>query len=439
MHIGLLLQAAVHHGGWRTPEAQTHRATDIDYYAGIARKAEAGKLDFLFWADTLSLFTGDGSFTAATEHSEPMRLMEPFTVMSALAMVTRDLGLVLTASTTYNEPYNLARKLASLDHVSRGRAGWNVVTSSYVAEASNFGVAPLPEHADRYARALDFVEATKALWDSIGDGAIVADKAAGRYFDLGRVHRINISSDHFTIAGPLNVPRPVQGHPVIVQAGSSTTGIDLAARHAEVVFTAGQTLENGQKFYAALKAAVMAAGRAADTCKVLPGIMPIIGKREADAIARRDQLDGMVHIAVALHVLSNALGGVNLSVYDLDGPLPDDLPPSNSSKSRRELMIDMARREKLTIRQLAMRAASAAGHGTVCGSAQQVADHMQEWFEDGAADGFVILPTTLPATCDDVVELLIPELQQRGLFRAAYEGRTLRDHLGLARPANRLE
>jgi FMN-dependent oxidoreductase (nitrilotriacetate monooxygenase family) len=345
-----------------------------------------------------------------------------------------------TASTTYNDPYNLARRFASLDHISGGRAGWNVVTTAGEAAARNFSLEDQPAHWRRYERAAEFLDAARKLWDSWEDGAAVGDKAAGVWADSSRVHPVNHSGRYFRIQGPLDVPRPPQGHPLIVQAGSSEDGKDFAARYAEAVFTAQQTLQEAQRFYADLKKRTSGVGRDPESIKILPGIVPVTGSTEAEARRLERQLDELIHPEHARKQLAGILR-VSPESLPLDAQLPEDLPSEDAiegAKSRYTLIVDLARRERLTVRQLIGRLGGGRGHRTFSGTPEQVADAIQEWFEQGAADGFNIMPPVLPSGLDAFVDHVIPILRARGLFRRRYSGRTLRDHYGLARPENTL-
>jgi FMN-dependent oxidoreductase (nitrilotriacetate monooxygenase family) len=361
---------------------------------------------------------------------------EPVTLLSALSAVTERIGLVATASTTFHEPYNIARFFGSLDQLSHGRAGWNLVTSSNELEAKNFSSLPHLAHSDRYGRANEFIDVVLGLWNSWEDDAFLRDKQSGRFFDPDKLHLLNHEGDHFSVRGPLNVARSAQGHPVVVQAGSSEAGQELAARTAEVVFTAQRTLAEAQKFYADLKGRLGKYGREQDDLKIMPGVFPVVGTSEAEAQDKFEQLQELIHPEIGLALLSNYIGKFDLSVYPLDGPLPD-LPVTNASLSRQQLLVDLARRENLTIRQLYLRVAGARGHWQLIGTPAQIVDELEERFLKFGADGFNIMPPTVPGGLDDFITLVIPELRRRGLFRSEYEGRTLRENLGLKFPAHR--
>lgn len=387
----------------------------------------------IFFADGVAV-RDRGKGTEAWSRSAVVHF-EPLTLLSALSVVTERIGLTATVSTTYNEPFHLARKFASLDYLSGGRAGWNLVTSATEAEAKNFSREKHMEHTQRYERAKEFVDVVTKLWDSWEDDAFLRDKESGIYFDPDKLHVPNHKGEHFSVRGPLNVARPLQGYPVIIQAGSSEDGQNLAAQTAEVVFTAQQTLAEAQAFYSGLKGRLAKYGRSPDDLKIMPGVFPVIGKTEQEAKDKYEQLQELIHPTVGLGLLSGLVGGVDLSSYPLDGPVPE-LPDTELAKSRLKLLTDLAKRENLTIRQLYLAIAGARGHRTIWGTPQQIADQLEEWFVNGGADGFNIMPPWLPGGLDKFVDLVIPELQRRGLFRTEYEGRTLRENLGLPRPEN---
>ncbi|MGW8992122.1 LLM class flavin-dependent oxidoreductase [Streptomyces zhihengii] len=430
-HLNAFLMNAGHHdAAWRHPRTQPERVTDLTYFQELARTAERGRLDSLFLADGLTLW-GNARYNAVGG-------FEPLTLLSALAVATEHIGLIATVSTTFNEPYHVARKFASLDHLSGGRAGWNIVTSGNVAEARNFGLDEHPDHALRYERAAEFVDVARQLWDSWTDGAPVVDRARGVYTEEGAVLPVGHRGAHFRVDGPLNVQRPPQGHPLLVQAGSSEDGKEFAARYAEAVFTAQQTLADGQTFYKDLKARLARHGRRPDEVRILPGICPVIGATEAEARALEAELTALQVPEYGLQQLSGMLG-TDLTGLPLDGPLPE-LPGEsaiNGNKSRFTLVADLARRERLTIRELIARLGGGRGHRVFAGTPEQIADQLEEWFTSGAADGFNIMPPHLPGGLEDFVDHVVPLLQRRGLFRTEYAGRTLRDHYGVERPAGR--
>jgi FMN-dependent oxidoreductase (nitrilotriacetate monooxygenase family) len=431
MHLNLFIQSRGHHeASWRHRASSPLALTDIAYYRDLAQRAEAGLFDSIFLADTLAL--GDVSASSASNW------LEPITALAALAGATRQIGLIATASTSYTEPFNLARQFASLDHISGGRVGWNIVTSWLALAASNYGGAGLVSHADRYARADEFVAVAKALWDSWADDAVLDDRAGGRYARPERIRPINHVGPYYSVAGPLNMPRCPQGRPVLVQAGSSDTGRDFAARHAEAVFTAQMEKSAAQAFYADLKTRVGAASRRADQALILPGLSPLIADTEAQAQRLANELNELTDPEVGRRRLSGRFGGYDFSHLPLDKPLaPEDFPDPGTveaARSRTEVIVGLVRRERLTLRQLLTSLAGARGHFFTAGTPEQIADLMQDWFEDGAADGFNLMPPLLPAMLDVFVSEVVPLLQRRGLFRTAYEGETLRDRYGLMRP-----
>jgi alkanesulfonate monooxygenase len=436
LRLGAFLPGSGHHvASWRHPDAQADGGLNFQHYQQIAQTAERGKFDMLFLADGVAV-RDRGQDPKVLSRSGKVVQFEPFTLLSALSVVTERIGLTATVSTTYNEPFHLARKFASLDHLSGGRAGWNLVTSATEAEALNFNREKHMEHTLRYERAKEFVDVVTKLWDSWEDDAFLRDKESGVYFDPDKLHVPNHKGEHFSVRGPLNVARPPQGYPVIIQAGSSEDGKNLAAQTAEVIFTAQQTLEEAQAFYADVKGRLAQYGRTPDSLKIMPGVFPVIGKTEQEAKDKFDQIQELIHPQVGLSLLGGMIGGFDLSGYPLDGPLPD-LPETNGGKSRQKLLTDLAGRESLTIRQLYLAIAGARGHWQILGTPEQIADRLEEWFVNNAADGFNIMPPYLPGGLDEFVDLVIPELRRRGLFRTEYEGRTLRENLGLTRPANK--
>jgi FMN-dependent oxidoreductase (nitrilotriacetate monooxygenase family) len=379
-------------------------------------------------------FLGDGFATGYSEHPSTIGKFEPISLLSALAMGTSRLGLAATASTTYAEPYHVARSFASLDHLSGGRAAWNVVTTAYAKSGAVFG-RQHPPHAERYAMAEEFVEACRLLWDSWDDDAFIADKQAGRFVRPGSLHVPDFKGKYFTVEGGLNVPRPPQGHPVLIQAGSSGPGRALATRIADVVFSAQNEVTEARAFYTGLKAQVAESGRRPDDVLIMPGVFPVIGRTEREAQAIFAELNEKIDTTQAFTVLSDRLG-TDMSVYPLDAPVPP-LPDTEHLKSRAALLLEMARRERLSLRELYHRVAAARGHLLLIGNPLQIADVLESWFRSGAADGFNVMPPFFPGQFDDFVEGVVPILQERGLFRADYEGSTLREHLGLERPAGR--
>ncbi len=430
-----LSPTGAHIASWRHPDNPADGAVNIQRYVEAAQAAEAAKLDLVFLADNLAW--KDARVEDLSRTASSTLFLEPLMSLAAVAMATRRIGLVATCSTTYTEPYNLARQFATLDHISGGRAGWNLVTSAQPLEALNYSMDAQVDHADRYARAEEYADVVTGLWDSWAPDALVRDKAAARYFDPAGVQRLDFKGEYFQVRGPLNVMRSPQGRPVIFQAGSSGPGMALAARHADCVFTLQATLEGCQAFYTSIKARIADFGRDPDQVKVLPGLFPVVGATEQEARDKLEQLQLLIHPELGLSILSAAIGGgLDLTAYDLDGPVPE-LPPSKGNTSFQTTLVETARREGLTLRKLYMRYASGYGHRQVVGSPTQIADVMEEAWQGYGADGFVISPPYLPGGLDDFLRLVVPELQRRGLFRTQYEGVTLRETLGLSPTALR--
>lgn len=432
MSLGAFLLFTGHHvAAWRHPETSaSHTLAD---FLNFARIAEDAKFDALFLADGVAVSFDDPSGPASRKAHNGVYPFEPLTLLAALAASTSRIGLVATASTTYSDPYSLARQFASLDHLSDGRAGWNIVTSYDPKASRNFGLDHDLLHQDRYERAEEFVDVVTGLWDTWDDDAFPRNRAEGHYFDPAKVRRLDHGGRHFKVRGPLNIPRPPQGHPVLVQAGASEPGKELAARTAEAIFTAQQTLADAIAFYADVKGRLAKYGRAPENIKILSGVFPVVGRTEAEAQGKFEALQNLIDPAVGLDLLKQQGGGLDLSAYPLDGPLPD-LPETNAKKSRRELIIELARRENLTIRQLYLRIAGARGNWQIVGTPSQIADKLEERFVNFGTDGFNVMAPTLPGGLTDFVELVVPELRRRGLFRHEYTGATLRDHLALERP-----
>ncbi|MCD2341128.1 LLM class flavin-dependent oxidoreductase [Ideonella azotifigens] len=427
------MESGHHVAAWRASSVPPRAGLDFALYRQLARTAEAACFDAIFVADSVAADEGPGA-----ERMSRSARFEPLTLLSALAAVTERIGLIATATSSYNEPYTVARQFASLEHLSGGRAGWNLVTSDNAAEAGNFGRAEHIAHEDRYARAREFLQVVLALWDSWGDDAFVNDKATGLHHDPAQRHELNHRGEHFAVRGPLNVARSPQGRPVLVQAGASEAGRALAAASAELVFTAQPNRAAGQAFYADLKARAAAFGRAPEALKVMPGVFAVVGESRAEAQEKHEALQALVHPEAGVALVSRMIGNFDLSGYPLDEPLPELPETSTGQRSRQQLLSSLARDGQLTLRQLALKIAGGRGHLSVVGTAADVADVLQDWFEAGAADGFNLMPPTVPAGLDDFARLVVPELQRRGLFRQRYEGRTLREHLGLAWPAHRL-
>ncbi|MEN9894359.1 MAG: hypothetical protein RIR97_211 [Pseudomonadota bacterium] len=422
-----------HVAAWRHPEQPADGATSFEFHKQLALTAERGLFDAYFLADGLTVSFGGGTEGGNAKVAG----FEPVTLFSALAPFTTHLGFIATASTTYEEPYNLARKFASLDLISGGRAGWNVVTTATEAAAHNFNLDQQHPHAYRYRRAAEHVDVVKKLWDSFEDDAFIRDREAGVFYDISKLHYTDHRGEFFKVRGPLNVSRSPQGHPVIVQAGQSEDGRGLAASTAEVIFTAHQKIETAQEFYRDIKSRAKAYGRDPDHVLIMPGVSPFIGRTKAEAQEKYDRLTSLILEEDGISLLNGLTGGtLDLTGYDLDGPLPP-APPTEGMKSRQTLIRQIADENNFTIRQLYQWIASARGHFTIIGTPVEIVDTLQDWFENEAADGFNILPPWLPTGLDDFVELVIPELQRRGLFRTAYEGKTLRENLGLPFPENR--
>jgi FMN-dependent oxidoreductase (nitrilotriacetate monooxygenase family) len=432
LHLGAFMRPiGIHTAWWRYPGGYPDANFNFEHLAHFARRLEAAKFDAFFMADHLAVMNMP---MAALRRSATVTSFDPLTLLPALAVLTERIGLIATASTTYNEPYHVARKFASLDHISKGRAGWNLVTSGNPDEALNFGRDAHLEHATRYARAREFFDVVTGLWDSFADDAFPMDPESGLFVDPAKIHVLDHRGAFLKVKGPLNVARPVQGWPVIVQAGASEAGKQIAAETAEMVFGSGSTLEAAQAFYADVKGRMPAVGRDPDSLKILPGCFVVLGETEEEARAKKARLDDLVHPDSGLANLSVRLG-VDATGFDLDAPLPE-LPETNASKSGQAQIVDYARRTGATVRDLARRVGGYGGLQMV-GTAAQVADRMEEWLETRACDGFNVMFPFVPEGLDDVVDRLVPELQRRGLFRTAYTGTTLRDHLGLRRPANR--
>jgi FMN-dependent oxidoreductase (nitrilotriacetate monooxygenase family) len=431
LHLGAFMRpVAIHTGAWRFPGAYPDANFNFAHLKEFIRKLEAAKFDAFFMADHLAVLDMPVN---ALKRSHTVTSFEPFTLLSALAGATERIGLVATASTTFDEPYHIARRFASLDHISGGRAGWNIVTTANPDAALNFGYERQMDHDARYVRAREFYDVVTGLWDSFADDAFVRDVEQGVYFDPTRMHVLNHKGPTLSVRGPLNIARPVQGWPVIVQAGASEPGRQLAAETAEVIFGAEASLDKAKLFYADIKQRMRKIGRDPSALKILPALLVVVGDTVERAQAKRAQLDSLVHYDSGIGSLNSALG-YDVSGFDPDGPLPD-IPETNASKSQRERMLTLAREGNLTIRQLAQKAGSYSGLAFV-GTPASIADEMERWLMEEGSDGFNVMFPWLPGGLDDFVNLVVPELQRRGLFRREYTGSTLRDHLGLARPAN---
>lgn len=429
IHLNAFLRnVGQHEAAWRLPETDVAAVTDIEHYRNLAKIAERGKLDAIFFADHPVL--------KDRAQDRPWDSLDPFTLIAALSGVTTKIGLVATASTTYNDPYGIARRFATLDHVSKGRAAWNVVTTANAEAAANFGFTHHPDPDERYQRAAEFLDVTFGLWDSWNDDAIKGDKEGGVFVDPDGIHRLDHRGKHFNVAGPLEIPRSPQGRPVVFQAGSSEPGKDLAARYADAIFTAQPIIEDGQAFYSDVKARVVAYGRDPEKVLILPGLSFFIGGTEREAQALQDTFENLTLPTYGLAQL-HRVTGIDFSGHDLDSvvTVPARAALEGNQKSRHDLVHRLTTSETLTLRQLLRRLSAGRGHRIATGTPEQIADTITEWFQNGAADGFNLIPPALPTSLTTFVDQVVPILQSRGLFRKEYEGSTLREHLGLARPA----
>ncbi|MFC5530445.1 LLM class flavin-dependent oxidoreductase [Cohnella yongneupensis] len=430
MSLGAFLFNYGHHyGAWRHPDSKVNGVIDLEFYKKSAQAAERGKFDMVFLADSSSVPSIQDAETNVS-----FIYPEALTVLGALTGLTERIGLAGTVSTTFNEPYNLARRFATLDHLSKGRAAWNVVTGTKETEARNFNADKLLEHSKRYERAREFLEVATGLWDSWEDEATVVDKQLPRFADTSRIHPINHQGSNFRVDGPLNIPRSPQGRPVIIEAGTSPDGQKLAAQTADVVFTATEDKEEAIRFYRQLKEQLPQYGRTPDQLKIMPGLLTFIGDTEEDAREKERAFNAFINPDAAVTYLSKLIN-VDLSGYPLDGPLPE--LPREGNTSRALMIMDMAKHTKMSIRDLGLHFSVARGHLTITGTAQQIADRIEDWFVSGACDGFNVMPPLLPDGLDEFVDKVVPLLQQRGLFRTEYTGHTLREHLGLTRPVSR--
>ena len=431
MKLGMFYWPCGHHiAAWRHPDGIPNSGSNLPHIIELAQLAERGLFDMFFMADSVSFWRGE---LDAMTHDSYGTWIEPFTLMGSLAQHTTNLGVVCTATTTYDQPYSLARRFASLDLVSGGRAGWNLVTSGNRAEADSFGLAEHMEKAQRYKRAREFAHVVRGLWNSWGDGVFIRNQSSGIYFDKEKLHTLDHEGEFFKVKGPINVPPSPQGEPVMVQAGASGDGRELAAETAEVIFGAQQTFEGAQEFYNDVKHRMLAYGRHPDSLKVMPGLLVCVAETHDEAVKKYDQLQDLIDPVTGLQLLSKRLD-YDLSGYPIDGPLPD-IPRNKTSSTRVDLFIEIAHRENLTIKDLYRRVAGARGHYEVVGSPIEVVDMMERWVAGGACDGFNIMPPVFPSSLHEFVELVIPELQRRGLFRTSYSGTTLRENLDLVRPA----
>jgi len=434
MRLGLFLSGPGQHiASWRDPDVNANAGQSLKHYANLTQLAENAKFDFVFNADTQATFGPDD--INVWKRNMVAHRIEPITLLGALAAVTERIGLVATATSTYLEPFHVARMFASLDQLSGGRSGWNLVTSSAAAEALNFSHTSHAAHDDRYERANEFIEVMLGLWDTFEDDAFVLDKKGGLFFDPDKLHMLNHKGKHFQVRGPLMMRRSPQGRPIIVHAGQSEAGRTTAAKYAEVVFSVEQDIGKAREFYKDLKARAARNGRPPHSILIMPGVMAIVGRTKAEAEDRYARTQAMIHPDIGVAYLSEMLG-TDISGHPLEGPLPD-VPLTNSQQGRQKVIVEMARRDNLTIRELAIRVAGQRAHRVLCGTATEIADSLEHWHTTGAADGFNILNLHFPQGFIDFAREVVPELQRRKLFRTEYEGRTLRENLGLPYPINR--
>ena len=425
-----------HHLGWRHPDAWVDGSTNFERWIEMAAIAERAKLDMLFIADQIAIVGGDE--LAATENSSKVNRFEPMTLLSALATHTTRIGLAGTCATSYSEPYTVARMFASLDHLSGGRAAWNCVTGGQKEEAQNFSRERHAAHEERYERANEFADVVMGLWESFDEDALLYDKESGRVFDAGKIHALDHRGKHFAVRGPLNVSRSPQGRPIVIQAGGSDATVDMGSRIADVIFTAQADFDAARAFYLRIKAAVRARGRRPESIRVMPGLSVFVAPTRDEAQAKFDALHDMVDVKDAVEGLGRLLGGIDLSMYDPSGPMPA-LEGNDLRMSGPGTFVRIGRENNYTLGQVAVQAKASRNHCLVIGTVEDVADHMERWFREGAADGFNLLPAIVPGTLKDFCELVVPELRSRGLFRADYAGSTLRESMGIgpAAPAAR--
>lgn len=435
MIIGMSIRGLGYHpAAWRHPDVPADGTMLIEHYVRSAKAAEKGKCHLIFFADGIAIREHDIPKGALSRLGYEIVEMEPLTLLPALAMVTEKIGLVTTASTSYNEPFHVARKFATLDLISKGRAGWNVVTSWSEAEALNFGRERHFDYATRYDRADEFVDVVKSLWDSWEEGAFVVDKEKGIFHDEAKKHTPDYKGNFFNVKGPLNVAGMPQGHPVIVEAGASEQGRELAAKTADIVYAIIDTKEKCKAYYDDVKGRMAKYGRDPSELKIMPSVRPTVASTEVEAQTKLRELQDLLDPLVGKQRLASLFG--DLSDYDVDGPVPLDSMGPREIKSINASRLEWIKKKNPSIRQLYERIASETGLSPV-GTPEMIADQMQEWFEFGACDGFNITPQILPSGCEDFVELVIPELQRRGLFHTEYAGSTLRENAGLKRPGNR--
>lgn len=436
MNLALYLDSGIHQGGWRHPRAATTGGSNWPLYRKIAQRAEAAKLDMIFVADKLAIDDVYGGHLAHTVQHRQVGWSEPLTLLAALAAVTNRIGLGGTVSSSYSDPYTTARQLANIDHISGGRAAWNVVTSLTHAEARNFGRSQHFSHEDRYRRAAEFIDVMKALWDSFEEDALVVEKNSARFADPARFHRVDHRGESFEVQGPLNLPRPPQGHPVVIQAGVSDAFIDLAAQHAEMLFVVQPNRERAQQFYQTLKQRAEHYQRQRGQLRILPGLVPIVGYNKDDARDRAEYLKSLITVESGLSFVSASMN-IDLSQYPVDGPVPDLREQITGSKGRFQYVIASAIEQNLTLGEMAKRYAESLSFPSPTGTADDIAQQMIDWYQQQACDGFVILPTYIDENEDLFLSEVVPRLQDAGVFRQDYSAGTLRDRLGLAKPVNR--
>ena len=431
MKLGMFYWPCGHHiAAWRHPNSVPNSGSNMPHIIELAQMAERGLFDMFFMADSVSFWRGE---LDAMAHDSYGTWIEPFTLMGAIAQHTKHLGVVCTATTTYDQPFSLARRFASLDLVSDGRAGWNLVTSGNRSEAESFGLEKHMEKSQRYKRAKEFAHVVRGLWNSWGKDVFIRDRESGVYFDKDKLQILEHDGEFFKIKGPINVPPSLQGEPVMVQAGASDDGRELAAETAEVIFGAQQTISGAKEFYADVKQRMHAYGRNPEDLKVMPGLLVCVAATHEEAVKKYENLQDLIDPITGLQLLSKRLD-YDVSGFPIDGPLPE-IPRNKTSSTRVDLFVEIARRENLTIKDLYRRVAGARGHYEIIGSPTEVADLMEEWVADGACDGFNIMPPVFPSSLHEFIDLVIPELQRRGIYRTAYNGNTLRENLGLTRPA----
>lgn len=436
MKLGLFIQGGGHHvAAWRHPSVPYDASQSFAHHAEIARLGEVGLFDMIFFADALGSFGPDD--LEVWKRGCSMSRIEPITMLSALSALTTHIGLVGTFSTGFAEPYYVARQFACLDKISGGRAGWNLVTSAAPAEPHNFGRTKHPPPEERYRRAGEFADVVMGLWNTWEDDAFIEDRDAGLYFDDAKMHYLNHTGEFYSVRGPLNIRRSPQGHPVMVQAGQSESGRELAARTTDVIFAVQQQIEPARAFRADIRARAQKYGRSPDAIKIMPGVMPFVGASADEAQAKFQEMQDLIHPELGVRIVGDMIG-VDLHGYDLDGPLPEapQVMPSGQG-GRQQVVLEMAKRDNLSIRQVYQRIAGARAHRIIHGTAKRIADDLEEWFTTGAADGFNIMPPMFPQGLKEFIAEVTPELQRRGLFRTAYDGKTLRENLGLPFPVNR--